>query len=195
MKRTVMGLVDSFEGARDLIDDLIDNGYSRDDIGIIAKEPEGRTAEDREKISDAQISGVAKGVGIGAAAGGIAGVVIGIAAFTLPGIGAVLAAGPIAAGLAGAGLGAVTGGVYGAIRNLGVPEEEAQYYAEGVRRGGVLVVVEVDEEDAERAEEIMTRDGVVDINERAREWKVAGWEIPRPGREPGEEHSDRPSPH
>jgi hypothetical protein len=186
MAKTVVGLMDSFDEARNLIDDLLDDGFSCDDIGLIAREPEGSIQQQtaREERSDEQISGVSKGVGAGAAVGGVAGLLIGIAAFTVPGIGTVMAAGPIAAALAGVGLGAVTGGVYGAIRNLGVPEDEAEYYTEGVRRGGVLVSVETDDLSAQRAADIMYRHGAVDIQQRAEQWRSTGWEL-GPGRGTG----------
>jgi hypothetical protein len=195
MAKTVAGLIDTFGEARELIDDLIDNGFPPDSIGIIAKEPEegSEVQAAREKISDEQIKGVKVGVGAGAAVGGLAGLLIGVGAFTVTGIGAVVAAGPIAAALAGVGLGAVTGGVYGAIRNLGVPEEEAEYYAEGVRRGGVLVTVETDEGGIERAVNIMQSHGAVDINRRAEEWERSGWVRSR--REPGESFEPRDRPH
>lgn len=176
MGKTVVGLMDSFDEARELIDDLLGNDFPGEAIGLIAREPKGEAqAAAREEQSDEQIAGVTKGFGAGAAVGGIAGLVIGIAA--VPGIGAMVAAGPLAAALAGLGLGAVTGGVFGAIRNLGVPEEEAAYYAEGIRRGGVLVTVETDDYDAERAADVMYRHGAVDIHQRAQEWRSAGWQI------------------
>jgi uncharacterized membrane protein len=180
MGKTVVGLMDSFAEAEGLIDELIDNGFPQEAIGMIARETEADSllAAKREKQSTKEIAGVTKGVEAGAAVGGVAGLVIGIAAFTVPGIGAVVAAGPIAAALAGLSLGAVTGGVYGAIRNLGIPEEEAEYFAEGIRRGSVLVTVETDDADAERAEEVMYRHGAVDIKQRAQEWRNAGWERP-----------------
>ena len=40
---------------------------------------------------------------------------------------------------------------------LGVPRSEAEYYADGVRRGGALVVVRTADDDAERAADIMGR--------------------------------------
>lgn len=175
MMKTVVGLMDSFAEARELINDLLDNGFPEDGIGLIARKPEEESqAAAREERSDEQISGVTKGVGAGAAVGGVAGLVIGIAAFTVPGIGAVMAAGPVAAALAGIGLGAVTGGVYGAIRNLGVPDEEAEYYAERVQHGGVLVTVETDESGADDAAGIMYRHGALNIKQCPREWRSSG---------------------
>jgi uncharacterized protein (TIGR02271 family) len=58
-----------------------------------------------------------------------------------------------------------------------VPEEEAHYYAEGVRRGGILVTVAADDDrEAEQAVTILKRHGAVDIDERASEWRKQGWQ-------------------
>jgi predicted O-methyltransferase YrrM len=62
----------------------------------------------------------------------------------------------------------------GALTAWGVPEEEARYYAEGVRRGGVLVTVDASDERADRAAQIMTRYGAVDVDERAERWRQGG---------------------
>lgn len=70
-------------------------------------------------------SEVAIGAGTGAALGGLGGFLVGLGALAIPGIGPVLAAGPIAAALAGVGLGAAAGGVIGALTELGIPEDDA----------------------------------------------------------------------
>ena len=84
----------------------------------------------------------------------IAGLLVGIGALAVPGIGPVLAFGPLAAAIgataAGAGLGAAAGGIIGALVGLGIPEEDANFYAEGVKRGGVLVTVRADDARAVR---------------------------------------------
>ena len=61
------------------------------------------------------------------------------------------------------------------LADLGVPSEEAQAYAEGVRRGGALVVVESSDERAERGMEILRRLHPVDIHERTAQWRHEGW--------------------
>ena len=80
---------------------------------------------------------------------------------------------------AGAGVGAVAGRLVGALTHLGVPEEEAQFYAEGVRRGGTLVTVRaMDDGMAETAADIMREFGAVDITQRADQWRQSGWSAP-----------------
>src|SRR4030095_14610983 len=59
--------------------------------------------------------------------------------------------------------------------DLGVPYDEAQAYAEGVRRGGALVVVESSDDRAERGMEILRRLHPVDIHERTAQWRHEGW--------------------
>jgi uncharacterized protein (TIGR02271 family) len=174
MAKTVIGLMDNFDEAQELVDDLIKKGFNRDAIGIVAREGSKEPGKERRPEKE-QMAGVKTGAGAGAAVGGIAGLLIGVAGLAIPGIGPIIAAGPIATALAGAGVGAIAGGLIGALTNLGVPEEEAQYYAEGVRRGGVLVTVETSDADADRAADIMRRHGAVDIDKRAEEWRRAGW--------------------
>ena len=93
----------------------------------------------------------------------------------IPGIGAILAAGPIAAALVGAGAGAVAGGLIGALVDLGVSETDAEYYAEAVRRGAALVTVRTDASRTDEAERIMQQHGAIDIEERVARWRSAGW--------------------
>jgi hypothetical protein len=73
--------------------------------------------------------GAATGAVSGGVLGGILGLLAGIGALAIPGIGAVVAAGPLAAALVGAGVGAATGGLVGALVGLGIPKDEAENYA------------------------------------------------------------------
>ncbi|MGE5224048.1 MAG: hypothetical protein ACM3PY_16535 [Omnitrophica WOR_2 bacterium] len=183
MARTVVALFDSFADANASVRELVDNGFSRDDISIMANDA---TGEYGRYISgagaDNTTSGAGVGAGIGAVVGGLGGLLIGIGALAIPGIGPVIAAGPLAAaltGLAGAGAGAVAGGVagglLGALVDMGIPNENAQYYAEGIRRGGTLVTVRTDDYMSERARDIMNHHNPADINERVSQWRSQGW--------------------
>jgi uncharacterized protein (TIGR02271 family) len=178
MAKTVIGLMDNLGEAQAVVRDLVDSGIEREDIGFMANEKHSvpSSAALNESEGSHAASGALAGAGAGAAIGGIAGLALSLAPLAIPGIGPILAAGPIAAALTGAGLGAVTGGLIGGLTNLGVPEEEAHYYAEGVRRGGILVTVAAESDaQAERAVHIMKRHGAADIDERATEWKRQGW--------------------
>jgi len=90
-------------------------------------------------------------------------------------IGPILAAGPIAAALTGAGIGAAAGGLIGALTESGVPEEDAKYYAEGVRRGDVLVTVRAGRELSSTISDILDRHNAVDVDDRVQNWRSRGW--------------------
>jgi len=185
MAKTVVALMETPQEAENVVRDLTSTcGCQRSDIGLMARGSqqdagaeiqtgsESSADDDRSTVA----SGALKGAGTGAAVGGILGLVAGAAALTIPGIGPFIAAGPIAAALAGAGIGAAAGGAIGALVHLGVPEEEAHYYAEGVRRGGTLITVNAStDEMATCAAMVMKNHGAADIEERAAQWKEQGW--------------------
>jgi uncharacterized membrane protein len=153
MMKTVVGLFRDPVEAEVAVHDLERAGFAQSDISVVRRE--GFTAE--EGAGTEHTSGTMKG----AAIGGVAGALLGVAAFAIPGIGLVLAAGPIAAALTGAGVGAATGGIFAALSEMGVPEHEAQYWAEGIRHGSTLVIVHATEESSERAQSVLTRHGAM----------------------------------
>ena len=176
MSKTVIGMMDNMGEARNVVEDLVASGIERDDIGFMANEKHATPKRTDGDGGDAT-SGALAGAGTGAAIGGVAGLALSFAPLAIPGIGPILAAGPIAAALTGAGIGALAGGLIGGLTRLGVPEEDAHYYAEGVRRGGILVTVAADDDrEVEQAVDILKRHGAVDVEERASEWRKQGWQ-------------------
>ena len=178
MSKTVIGLFNNLGEAQNVVKDLVASGIERDDIGFMANEKQAAPSRTDTKREGGDVtSGALAGAGTGAAIGGVAGLALALAPLAIPGIGPIVAAGPIAAALTGAGIGAVAGGLIGGLTRLGVPEEDAHYYAEGVRRGGILVTVAADDErEADAAAEILRRHGAADIEERASEWRKQGWQ-------------------
>jgi uncharacterized protein (TIGR02271 family) len=128
-----------------------------------------------EEEGHEQIEDMAKGAGTGALFGGLAGLLVGLTALAIPGLGPVIASGPLAAAIAGAGIGATAGGLISGLTRLGVPEQDANYFAEGVRRGGTLVSVNASDEMANEAVAVMKHHGAVEIDKRAAEWRDEGW--------------------
>jgi uncharacterized protein (TIGR02271 family) len=63
----------------------------------------------------------------------------------------------------------------GRLRRAGVPEDESHVYAEGVRRGGSLVIARLADENVDRGLEIMSNYRPVDIDERGSQWRTEGW--------------------
>ncbi len=107
------------------------------------------------------------------------GLLAGIGSLAIPGVGPVVAAGWLIATLTGAGVGAVVGGgaggLVGSLTHAGVPEDDAHVYAEGVRRGGSLVTVRVDEDRAAEAERILDSRTFIDPVARRAEYQQTGW--------------------
>src|ERR687885_29703 len=180
MAKSVVGLFDTSQDAQGAVQELRNAGFSADDISVVANNARGDY-----DVQDGGGSEAAEGAGAGATGGavlgGMAGLLVGLGALAIPGVGPVVAAGTLATTLgttaAGAGLGAAAGGLVGALVGAGIPENDANVYAEGVRRGGALVTVRAaDDEDADRAADIMDRYNVVDIDERAATYREGGWD-------------------
>ncbi len=171
--KTVVALFNTFTDAQQTVETVVNAGIDRADVSLIANDASGEykvyTGDYRE--GDATASGA---VG-GAAVGGAIGLLAGLGALAIPGVGPVIAAGPLLSALLGAGVGAATGGLAGALIDVGVSQEEAQYYVEGVRRGGTLLSVNTSEERANEIAQLLQHGGAVDVHERATDWRDRGW--------------------
>jgi uncharacterized protein (TIGR02271 family) len=178
MTKTVVGVYADAGRAEEAFQDLIDSGFAQNDVSIVAQEREGRAGEAPAAYHDESRAGTgaATGAGIGAAIGGAGGLMAGLGLLAIPGFGPIIAAGPIVAALTGAGVGAAAGGLAGGLIGLGIPKEEAGTYAEAVKRGGYLVIVNSPDEDAGRAADILDSHDAIDIEERAEYWRQTGWQ-------------------
>ena len=162
MAKTVVGLFPSDQQVlSEVLDDLARKTIPAENVSSVRTQP----------------SGVLEEAGKGALVGGFGGLAIGASTLLIPGIGWVALAGPIATMLAGAAAGSAAGGLIGALTSKGVDEEHAHFFAEGLRRGGTLIIVNAqNHEQAKDAEEVMMQNGAVDIQERRGEWMRQGWQ-------------------
>lgn len=178
MAKTVVGYFDDFAQAERAVRVLVQSGFSRDHISLLVGDPKGEYAKygvsPQTTVTAESGSGIAAGAGTGAVVGGLGGLLLGLAALAIPGIGPVIAAGPLGAALLGAGLGTVSGGIIGALVDIGVAEQEARDYAEALRRGGTVVAVKTEGLMIDRAIEIMEQHGAIDMNKRMAEWQRSG---------------------
>lgn len=180
---TLLAVYDTVEGAQNAVNALVSAGFERADIGLAARDPNNRVESYVKGDHSAEDVEGPEGAGIGAVFGGLTGLVLGLTALAIPGIGPMIAAGPIAAALGGATgaaigatAGAITGGVSASLIDIGVSEEHANYYAESIRRGAALVSLTVkDASRTERAMDIFRTFGPVDVERRATQWKMKGW--------------------
>jgi uncharacterized protein (TIGR02271 family) len=137
MAKTLVGLYDTFTESQQVVQELVENGFSRSDIKLAT-----HSAED---VEDSYVD------------------------YTY----------------------AETGSSTGRGRELislltrsGVPQNEADSYAEGVRRGGTLILVKSSDEQSDRGLEIMNRVHSVDIDTRMSQWRQEGWNRFDPEAEP-----------
>jgi len=154
MIRTVIGHFPSGTEAQAVLDELERIGFTADDVSYVAHDGSGRFAGVLSR-DEMRHGSAAKG----ATAGGVSGLLLVLAALTIPGAGPVVAAGPIAAALAGAGMGATAGGLLGALSDLGVPEDDAKRWADAVHSGGTLVVIRTNETTEQRAVDTLKSHG------------------------------------
>ncbi|HEV2861250.1 MAG TPA: YsnF/AvaK domain-containing protein [Pyrinomonadaceae bacterium] len=175
--KTVVGLFDDRAAAQNAVRELVAEGFRRDEVSLVSKKPDGKGVEVEyvEEDGREQVEDMAKGAGTGAAIGAGAALLLSLTALSIPGIGPVLAAGPLAALIAGAGIGATAGGLLSGLTRLGVTDDDAHTYAEGLKRGGTLVTVNADNHYADLAVNVMRRLGAVEIDKRAAQWREDGW--------------------
>jgi hypothetical protein len=173
--KTIHRLFDSHDDALAAVRDLEAAGFSHADIGIAAGNADGRYGTTPIAHEGEAKSGAGVGAALGTVVGGGAGLAAALGALAIPGFGPVVAAGILAATLTGAGAGAATGGIIGSLTGMGVSEKEAHVYAEGMRRGGSLVTVKIDDARELEARAILDRHTHVDLNAREADYRSSGW--------------------
>lgn len=157
---TVIGVFNNRNQAEKAIDEIKNAGISEEEISIVAKEEVVNGANGNENEENSYLNqDLTTGASTGGALGGLAGILAGAGALAIPGVGPVLAAGPIAAGLTGV----ATGGLAGSLVDLGIPQERGDYYENEVRKGSILATVESDQDKVEEVASFMRRNGARDV--------------------------------
>lgn len=141
VQRHVVGYYENEAEAVQAIEELKRQGYGSSEISIISKDKD-HVENIEEQTGTHAADGAATGAATGGLLGGLGGVLAGIGALAIPGIGPIIAAGPIVAGITGAAAGAGVGGLAGALIGMGIPEEEANRYNDYFNEGKILVLVD-----------------------------------------------------
>lgn len=174
MAKTVAALYDRSTEAQQVVHDLLAHGIPRHEISLVMPHPEGQAADrqkrEQETTQEVKVHEAEEHVGLEAVVGGIGGLLVSLSTLVIPGFGALIAVGPLAVALAGTLAGAYAGEIVGPMIHLGVAEEAARHYAEGLRRGGALVVMKLPDDLADQAEAIMNRHHPVSLEERESHW-------------------------
>ena len=146
------------------VDALQAAGFRNTDISVLFPENEG-TKDFAVRKATKVPEGTATGATTGAVVGGGLGWLAGIGALAIPGVGPLIAAGPIVAALTGVGVGGAIGGITGALIGMGIPEYEAKRYEGRIKEGGILLSVHSDNSDwTRKAKDILERTGADDIS-------------------------------
>jgi len=146
------------------VESLKREGFPASDVAFLAPESVGKSGLTTEKSTKAS-EGAAAGAGSGLLLGGALGWFVGVGALAIPGIGPLIAAGPILAALAGAGVGSAVGGVTGGLVGLGIPEFEAKRYEGLISKGGTLLSVHCETSDQrDRAKKILLAAAAEDVS-------------------------------
>jgi hypothetical protein len=175
--KTIVGLFDDRAQANTAASNLQAAGISSGDISFIANNEDRSygTIADAPVQSDTLVHHTLKDAEWGVGIGGVLGTLAGASLFIVPGFGWIAGAGWLAGLLGGAALGGIVGGLVGALVHIGVPETDAAYYTEGVRRGGFLLTVRADESMANRVAQILDDAGAINIDERGAQYRSEGW--------------------
>jgi hypothetical protein len=164
MKKSVVGIVATKAQAQRIVDELQTIGVSTSEVSALFPDKDGERDFAHENHTKAPEGAIA-GVGAGGLLGGTLGLLAGIGAVAIPGVGPLIAAGPLLGALSGAATGAAVGGIAGALIGLGIPELEAKAYEGKIRDGNVLLAVHAETSDIEKKiKDIFKRNNAQDVH-------------------------------
>src|SRR5213078_299720 len=163
-KTAVLGIYTTTNQAEAAVNQLMSQGFSGDDISVLMEDSNSSRQFAHEKNTKAP-EGTTTGATAGGVIGGTLGLLAGLGALAIPGVGPLIAAGPIMGTLAGIGAGGTVGGLIGALVGVGIPEYEAKRYEGRIKDGGVLLSVHCNTSDEiSRAKDLLKETGAEDIS-------------------------------
>ena len=181
MSTTVIALFKNLDDANRALKALNEQGISNSQISVMARENTIEALAHEKELQQEASEGVMAGAIGGASFGLFAGLIAGVGSLFIPGIGPVIAGSTLATLLGssavGAGIGAVAGGaLLGGLVKMGISQEDAQIYAEGIKRGGILVTVDVSPEQTDTITHTLATAGAVSIDSLRDKWQGEGWQ-------------------
>ncbi|MEG6585487.1 general stress protein [Dendrosporobacter sp. 1207_IL3150] len=154
-QKTVIGVFDSQVDAETAVSTLRTQGFTNEEINIVSKSNRQSNSTDKVSYDD----DITDGALTGGTLGGIGGLLIGAGAMVVPGIGPLLAAGPISAAIGGA----LAGGLAGGLIDWGIPSEASQRYVRQVEQNKILAIVRTSEQKVDEAAKIFRRYGADNV--------------------------------
>ncbi len=162
--KSVFSIAISEGQANQIVDSLMRSGFSSNDISALFPDKESSYEFSHQKNTKAP-EGAVTGAASGGLLGGALGLLAGIGALAKPGVGPLIAAGPLLASLSGAAAGATIGGIAGGLIGLGIPELEAKRYENRIAEGNILIsVIARTGDEVTRAKEVFQNAGAEDIS-------------------------------
>jgi len=152
--KAVVGLFSDLKLAEQAVKQLRSNGFSTEEINIISKDKQ-ESGETTELTDDSIMDGTMTGGAIG----GVGGLLLGAGALAIPGVGPIIAAGPIAATISGA----IGGGIAGGLIDWGIPSEKSEAYSNQVSSGSTLAVIKTTQDKVAQAIQVLTSTGATNI--------------------------------
>lgn len=177
---TVVALFRNLDSVNQGVEALNNYGISSSQISVMARENTVEVLAHEKELQKETSEGIMTGAVGGASFGLFAGLIAGVGSLIIPGIGPVVAGSTLATLLgttaAGAGIGAVAGGaLLGGLVKMGVSQEDAQLYAEGIKRGGILVTVDITPEQVSLVTHTLDAAGAISIDALRDKWQGEGW--------------------
>src|ERR1700685_2437893 len=159
MAKAVIGIAKTEQQATSIVNSLKEAGFSNNDVSVLLPDRAGSRDFAHEHHTKAP-EGAATGAVAGGVAAGVLGWLAGIGTLAIPGVGPLIAAGPILAALSGAAAGGAVGGLGGALVGFGIPEYEAKH-----KNGNILISVHTeDSKERNVAKEIFDHAHASDIS-------------------------------
>ena len=164
MAKAVFCIAKSEEQATNIVNQLKEAGFSNNDVSVLLPDRAGSRDFAHERHTKAP-EGAATGAVAGGVMAGVLGWLVGIGTLAIPGVGPLLAAGPILAALSSAAAGGAVGGLAGGLIGLGIPEYEAKQFEGKVKNGNILISVHTeDSKERSVAKQIFDRAHADDIS-------------------------------
>lgn len=153
---TIIGVFHNKDDAKGALNKIRNAGITDDKISMVAKDDQQNQDNEEENYLDQNLTA---GTATGGTLGALGGLAAGAGALAIPGIGPIIAAGPIAAGLTGA----AAGGIAGGLVDMGIPQDRGNYYEEQVKGGKILTAVEADDNKVDDVASFLRNNGATDV--------------------------------
>ena len=158
--QTIIGVFESRGRAENAVNTLRQQGFTSEEINIVSKKQQNENTTQDETYDDDIVDGTLTGGTLG----GIGGLLMGAGALLLPGIGPILAVGPITAAVGGA----IAGGIAGGLIDWGIPAEASQRYEQEVAQGSILAIIRTDTTKVASAAQILRQNGAKDVENHSK---------------------------